>query len=61
MSALRALPIDDTIAVNGIVVSATALPMLVNAVTNPDPRRWYRFERQGDSIIVHTKWETENK
>jgi hypothetical protein len=46
---------DNTVIVNGIKISGELIPMLINCLTNPDPHRWYRFERKGDNIIVHLR------
>lgn len=44
-----------TVNVNGVCIDGDTFAQLINAVTRPDPRKWYRFERVGDSIIVHVK------
>lgn len=47
--------IPDTVKINGATLCASGLIDILNMVTNPLPGRWYRFERQGEEIVVHTK------
>jgi hypothetical protein len=49
--------IPSTLTINGITVSAEVIIQVINNMTNPDPTRWYRYERTGDIITVETKVE----
>jgi hypothetical protein len=40
---------------NGVRISGEAFAAFIDTITNPDPKRWYRFERQGDQIIVEVR------
>jgi hypothetical protein len=50
--------LPQMVEVNGVKISGEAIAMMINTLTNPNPKRWYRFERTGDVITVETK-ETE--
>lgn len=52
-TSIKAFP--QTIDINGVTFSGDALVIFIDAITNPDPERWYRFERQGDVVAVETK------
>jgi hypothetical protein len=47
----------DTVVINGVTVSARTIIYLLNVLTNPNPRLWYRFERRDDLVVVETKIE----
>lgn len=47
----------DYLRINDVQVGASALVSILNLITDPDPRRWYNFRRQGDQIIVQVKIE----
>jgi hypothetical protein len=49
---------EQVIEVNGIKFSGAIIAMMINTLTHPNPKRWYRFERTGEVITVETK-ETE--
>lgn len=53
--------IPDTVTINGAKIIGPALIDILNMVTQPNPRRWYRFERQDDLVLVHTKQDEESK
>jgi hypothetical protein len=54
-------PRTDTVTINGAKIIGPALIDILNMVTQPNPRRWYRFERQGENIIVQTKQDEDSK
>ena len=54
---IRPEQMSDELIVNGAILSAQALISLLKQVTMPDPTIWYRYERQGDNIIVSCKRE----
>jgi hypothetical protein len=39
----------NTVTVNGVAICLEVLKV----ITDPDPRAWLRFERQGDVVTVH--------
>ena len=45
----------DFMVIDGVAVSYDAIPQLISAITRPDPRKWFRFERSGDNVMVHVK------
>jgi hypothetical protein len=42
----------DTLVIDGIRVSFDVIPQFLYEIANPDPRKWYRFERVGDELAV---------
>jgi hypothetical protein len=52
---------EPTITINGAKLCASGLTDILNMVTQPNPRRWYRFERQGENLIVQTKQDEDQK
>lgn len=46
---------EDAITVDGVRISLMVIPQMLYELTHPDPRKWYRFERVDDAIIVHVK------
>jgi hypothetical protein len=46
--------LPDVVEVNGIKITVEMLIQMAGTLTNPDPKRWYRFERKGGEIIVET-------
>jgi hypothetical protein len=46
---------SETFTVEGIKISFFTLPLIIHELTHPDPRKWYRFERRDDTIIVHVR------
>jgi hypothetical protein len=41
--------------IEGVRVSYEVLPHLIRCIVQPDPRRWLRFERQGDIVHVNVR------
>jgi hypothetical protein len=41
--------------VDGVPISFALLPQMLYELVHPDPRKWYRFERVGNDIVVHVK------
>lgn len=41
--------------IDGVHVNYMSLAEIVNAIIHPDPRKWYRLERNGDIVTVHVK------
>ena len=48
---------EGMVEINGITMSAELLAHWIAAMTYPDPKKWYRFERRGNEVIVETKYE----
>lgn len=46
---------QGSITINGVTLSGDALIQTLNQMTNPDPKRWFRFERHGSTVTVHTR------
>lgn len=46
---------DDALIVDGVKLPIDIIPELLYCLAHPDPRRWYRFERVGNSAVVHVK------
>ena len=44
----------DTLMIDGVRVSFDIIPQFLYEIAHPDPRKWYRFERVLDELIVHT-------
>jgi hypothetical protein len=44
-------PLPDIVEVNGVKLSGLIIPQLIAMVTNPNPNKWYRFERREDNTI----------
>jgi hypothetical protein len=53
--------VNETFTIEGIKVSFFVLPQLIHELTHPDPRKWYRFERMDDTIIVHVRINEEER
>jgi hypothetical protein len=47
----------EHIIVDGVPVHWNTLSDLLYLMAQPDPRKWYRFERDGDAFIWHVKIE----
>jgi hypothetical protein len=47
--------VSEILTVEGIQISLFVLPQLIHQLTHPDERKWYRFERKDDNIIVHVR------
>jgi hypothetical protein len=45
----------DALIVEGVRISLVLLPQMLYELTHPDPRKWYRFERIEDKVIVHVR------
>lgn len=45
----------DSITIDGVRIALAVIPQLFYEMTHPDPRKWYRWERVGDTILVHVK------
>jgi hypothetical protein len=41
--------------VDGVAIALSAIPQVLYEYAHPDPRKWYRFERMGDTIFVHVR------
>jgi hypothetical protein len=41
--------------VDGVAISFAAIPQMLYELAHPDPRKWYRFERVGDTVMVYVK------
>lgn len=53
---LNGIPmLPDEIQINGITFTGPALIAAIQEVTNPDPRYWYNFKRDGSKIFVTRK------
>ena len=50
-------PFPDSVEVNGVKISGLMVPQIIAAFTDPDPKKWYRFERKDNMIVVETKVE----
>jgi hypothetical protein len=46
---------EDALIVDGVRIAWRAIPELLFRLAHPDPRKWYRWEREGDTIQVHVK------
>jgi hypothetical protein len=55
---LELLP-GDGLTVNGVFISYASALDLLKAVVQPDTRRWFRFEREGNVVIVHVRYSEE--
>jgi hypothetical protein len=53
---IQAIP-EPIVEINGIKVTVEVLAHAISALTNPDPKKWYRFERRGDVVAVEAKYE----
>ncbi len=52
-------PLPSHVEVNGVKISGALIPQIIAILTNPDPKRWYRFERNGDMVTAETKLQHE--
>ena len=43
---------NKAVVINGTILTGEALVSIFEMVTNPNPKRWYAFERQGENVIV---------
>jgi hypothetical protein len=41
--------------VDGVAISFAVIPQILYELTHPDNRKWYRFERVGDTVTVYVK------
>jgi hypothetical protein len=56
MKAVTDFKIDgDALIVEGVRISLVLLPQVLYELTHPDPRKWYRFERIEDRLVVHVR------
>ena len=53
---IQAIP-EPIVEINGIKISVELLAHAIWTMTNPDPKKWFRFSRTGDAITVETKYE----
>ena len=47
----------DVIYINGVKVSVDLAIAVIGTLTHPDPKMWYRFERDGDMVKCERKRE----
>ena len=47
--------VQDGLVIDGVLIAYEVIPQMFYELTHPDPRKWYRFERAGDTIIVHVR------
>jgi hypothetical protein len=47
--------IPDELFINGVRVNSAALMGIMLMIFNPDPEMWYRFEKQGDALLVERR------
>lgn len=47
--------VAEGVRVDGVMVAYGVIPHLINALVHPDPRRWLRFERVGDTVQVYVR------
>jgi hypothetical protein len=43
----------DTLLIDGVRVTFDLIPQFLYEIAHPDPRKWYRFERMNDELMVH--------
>ena len=44
---------EDSLIVDGVRIPLRVIPQMLYQLVHPDPRKWYRWERLGDTIQVH--------
>lgn len=44
-----------SITINNVVITGDVLIQTLNQMTDPDPKKWFRFERHGNTVTVHTR------
>jgi hypothetical protein len=47
--------------VDGVSIGLSAIPQVLYEFAHPDPRKWFRFERRGDTVFIHVKMSEEEK
>ena len=45
----------ESLTVDGIRFPLAVIPQFLYQLVNPDPRKWYRMERAGDVLVIHTR------
>jgi hypothetical protein len=45
----------NAVEINGVQMTYMVVAEIVAQIVHPDPRKWFRLERNGDIITVHVK------
>jgi hypothetical protein len=45
----------DELIIDGMRVTASAIPQALYELAHPDPRKWYNFERTGNTLLIHVE------